>query len=164
MKSFFLALSFIIFGFGSHAEAQSPRVPFKITKVLDGDTLRGCLVDPAPGIIVTQCFSVRVNNLNTPEKRLCHARERDAANACERCAAGSTLGLRATKAAQAIFEKSPRVMLEVLNKDRYNRVVGNITLATGADYAQTIIDLKLGVAYPCKNGGCGARPRPWCPD
>lgn len=155
---FFSALAYT-----ESARAAEPPVAFKVTRVLDGDTVYGCVTAAQPLGIVVPCFTVRINNLNTPEKRLCHPKEYAVAAACERCKAGATLGLKAKMRAEALFSKESIVGLEVVTRDRYNRVVGNITFPDGVDYAAFMVTEKFGVPYPCKNGKCGARPRPWCP-
>lgn len=156
--AFFCALAYV-----ESARAAEAPVAFKITRVADGDTFFGCLIEENVSLSPVPCFAVRVNNLNTPEKRLCHSKEMAAANACERCTAGSTLGLRAKMHAEKILKDDPVVLLTIITRDRYNRVVGDIRLPDGTDYAATMIALEFGAPYPCKNGKCGPRPRPWCP-
>ena len=157
----FLVTFFSTLAYVDSTRAASAPVAMKVEKVFDGDTMRLCHVK-TPELDVP-CVSVRMNNLNTPEKRLCRPTEADLANACERCGAGATLGARATANAVKLLPRGALVLVEVVNRDRYNRVVANITLPDGSDYATRAIADGFGVAYPCKNGRCGARPRPWCP-
>ena len=162
MKKFFALYAIAMLAiFGALAKADAAPVAMKVEKIFDGDTMRLCYVDePTIGV---PCISVRVNNLNTPEKRLCKPAEAGMASACERCQAGAVLGMKATANAAKLLPRGTVVHVDILNKDRYNRVVGNITLPDGSDYATRAIDGGFGAPYPCKNGRCGARPRPWCP-
>lgn len=140
------------------AKAQT-RAEYRVEKVLDGDTIRAC---PTKGALIL-CQTIRINNLNTPEKNLCSDKLMEKASACERCSAGATLGKKATAFATNLFRSNKIVYVEKVNRDKYNRMVGRVFLPDGREYAKIMVDAGLGVAYPCKNGKCPARPRPWCP-
>lgn len=139
----------------SVASAQQLEIGY-VKRVLDGDTFYIC-----KDIRGANCKIHRVNNLNTPEKRLCRPRIVNDGS-CEHCVAGSKLGLEASKFAERLFAQDPQVRLSRLLLDRYGRVVSDIYLPDGRSYAQIVVDIGLGVHYPCKHGRCGARPRPWC--
>lgn len=140
----------------------APAAPVKVTgvvaKVADGDTLTVCDTGLSQ---IQQCHTVRVYNLNTPEKRLCAPGDTQMKQ-CEPCAKGARLGVIAAGEARRMAPIGTSVKLTVHGTDRYGRVVADVTLAGGADWAKTMIARGSGAPYPCPNGHCSARPRPWC--
>ena len=127
--------------------------PARVFSVLDGDTVRVV----APGLDpLTPNPVIRVADLNTPEKALCMPGD-TIMRACEPCAAGVALGLKAARQARALLPAGLPVRLAIISRDRYGRLVARITLPDGRDYAGAIRALGLGAPYPP-----GPRPRPWC--
>lgn len=129
---------------------------WRVSRVMDGDTLKACSLRKS-------CVTVRVNALNTPEKRLCKSSDMPKMSSCEPCAAGASLGVQASKYASALFARQPQVRLKTIGKDKYGRTVADVILWDGRNYADVIKDKGLGADYPCPNGRCKKRPRPWCP-
>lgn len=142
--------------------APAAPLPSKVTgvvaKIADGDTLTVCDTGLSQ---IQQCHTIRVNNLNTPEKRLCKPGD-TGMKQCEPCAKGARLGVIAAGEARRMAPIGSRVTLTVRGSDRYGRVVADVMLPNGTDWAKTMIARGNGAPYPCPNGHCAARPRPWC--
>ncbi len=102
-----------------------------------------------------------MNNLNTPEKRLCKPGDTQMKQ-CEPCAKGARLGVIAAGEARRMAPIGTRVTLTVYGADRYGRVVADVALTDGSDWAKRVIESGNGVPYLCQNGHCPSRPRPWC--
>lgn len=131
----------------------------RVHRVMDGDTIYVCPTDNA---IIYVCKSIRVNGINTPEKRVCKPREMSIMASCEPCQKGATLGIRAKDFAKSLFEAYPIVTIETVAIDRYNRAVANVFLPDGRSFADIMLSESYAAPYTCKNNRCGPRPRPWC--
>lgn len=152
MKKLLMLLGLILV---SGLPAQAAESLYRVTRVADGDTLEVCSLRRS-------CVLVRVNNLNTPEKRFCSPAQMSKMSSCEPCLSGAQLGLRASKYAEALFARQPRVRVKTVGKDLYGRTVADVFLWDGRSYAEVMISQGLGVPYPCPRGRCVKRPRPWC--
>jgi|GEM_PF-394532 len=121
-------------------EAGYGPYPARLVRVIDGDTVE---VDVAlwPGLV--QRIHVRLDGVNTPEKR--------GASACEKAA-----GLRATAFTQNLLGQARRLILSGVRSDKYGgRVLGRIH-ADGKDLADAL--LAAGLAKPYHGEKRGA----WC--
>jgi endonuclease YncB( thermonuclease family) len=137
--------------------AAAPVVRGTVGHVSDGDTLTVC----GTGIeALRACVPVRVKGINAAEKRLCKAGDAVMA-ACEPCRRGAQMGVLAAAEAKRRFPPGSPVELLITGRDR-DRYVAEVR-GGGKDWATTMIDAGLAVPYPCRNGRCGKRPRPWCP-
>lgn len=119
-----------------------------VLSVTDGDTLRVRV----PGW--PEAFSpvaVRVYGLDTPEKRKPPAR-----SACE-----VALGLRASAYAKTLAKPGDavRVVYKPGRDDKYRRLLADVTLADGRDWAAAMIDAGYARRY---GGPYGLTKRPWC--
>ncbi|WP_290985811.1 thermonuclease family protein [Ferrovibrio sp.] len=112
-------------------------------RVIDGDTMEVVALIWLDQRVTTR---VRLEGIDTPEKRSKCIAEREAAEA-------------ATKLASDWLERNKPVVLRDLSHDKYGRrVVGRVQSADGrSDLGETLIAQGLARRYD------GGTKRPWCP-
>ena len=153
-----LAAAILAFFSSAPAFAIDP-VSGTVQRVSDGDTLTVCGTKINA---MKDCIPVRVNGLNTPEKRVCLPNDTEMKQ-CEPCVKGARLGVIAMGAAKRMAPAGALVNLKPIGLDRYGRLIADVTLPSGEDWAGAMIAKGYGAPYPCPGGKCVKRPRPWCP-
>ena len=130
----FATLSVIAVTGSAYAAVQG-----QIEYVVDGDTYQIIISAPAHG------ERVRARHFDTPEK-----------GSLAQCDEERNLAEKATKAAKRLLPRGSTVYLSDFGRDRYGRVLAQITLADGTDLARWFI--QAGLAHPYKGG----RKQGWC--
>ncbi|MBX3453370.1 thermonuclease family protein [Ferrovibrio sp.] len=131
----------------SQIAAAEPPLPGPVAveqaRVIDGDTMEVVALIWLDQRVTTR---VRLEGIDTPEKRSKCTAEREAAEA-------------ATKLASDWLERNKPVVLRDLSHDKYGRrVVGRVQSADGrSDLGETLIAQGLARRYD------GGTKRPWCP-
>lgn len=118
-------------------------VPVEQARVIDGDTMEVVALIWLDQRVTTR---VRLEGIDTPEKRSKCAAEREAAEA-------------ATKLANDWLERHKPVVLRDLSHDKYGRrVVGRVQSADGSsDLGESLLARGLARRYD------GGTKQPWCP-
>ena len=116
-----------------------------VERVVDGDTVRVHIPSfPAP----FNPIAVRVDHINTPEKR-------HPAPDCE-----IVLGVKASEYASAVMPdgQTITVVYDDSREDKYGRLLARIVLPDGRDYGQSLIAAGLAKPYD------GGKKVEWCTD
>jgi len=133
----FLSVLLTLISFSAHAAEYR----WKVIEVTDGDTLKV----EAPFLPKELKLSVRVNNIDTPEK-----------GAKALCVKEGKLGEAATKLTRKLISESQDVAFSKIKWDKYGgRVLANVSI-DGVDLAVSLI--KAGVAREYH----GEKKKSWC--
>ena len=113
----------------------------KITSVYDGDTFRANLKDMPK--IVGYRMSIRINGIDTPEKRGKCQKEKD-------------LALQAKKTTKNLLKNANSIILKNIQRGKYFRIVADV-YTDDISIAEELIKQNLAVPY---DGGHKAKN--WC--
>lgn len=128
--------------------AESIQFHATVLKVTDGDTVAVRIAGlPHPYAAIFGTISIRVAGIDTPESRKPPAK----------CVTEVKRGKQATEFMRAIVKPGDRVTVDYIDRDKYFRLVGNVTLSNERDWAVAMIE--AGHAEPYFGVG---KKRNWC--
>lgn len=126
-----------------------------VKQASDGDTVNVC----RKGLDIFEvCVPIRIRGINTPEKHICKTSD---TSQCETCQAGVDLGIAATNRARELLKPGDKVILSLYYRDLHGRIVADVKMTNGTDFASQMILEKLAATYDFEANQ--TRPRPWCP-
>jgi endonuclease YncB( thermonuclease family) len=151
-------IAFLLLSSAAYAQ-EGQSYTCKFISALDGDTIK---VNCPQNLDFDQDKTIRVKNLDTPEKRLGVPGKESKGTA--KCAKEAARGRLASDWAHSQFSVGDDVTftpVKTKQKDPYGRVIANVQLKDGKDWAKEAIRLGYGAFYD-PEGDTGYQKPDWC--